>query len=72
MSSFSERLKELRLKSGIKQIEIAAMLGVQARTMRFYESGNHEPSIESIIKLADFFDISTDYLLGRSDDPTRR
>jgi transcriptional regulator with XRE-family HTH domain len=72
MPSFAVRLKELRAKSGVQQKEIAALLSVQPRTVRFYESGEHEPNIESIKKLAEFFLVSTDYLLGHSDDPQRR
>ncbi len=66
MSVFSERLKELRLKSGAKQTELAQHLGIKPRTMRFYESGEHEPAIDTINKLADFFGVTTDYLMGRT------
>ena len=69
MSTFGDRLKELRQKSNIKQTAIAEMLGVLPRAVRFYESGEREPNIESIKKLADFFNVSTDYLLGHSDNP---
>ena len=72
MPTFPERLKELRIKTNSKQTDIAEMLGVQPRAIRFYESGDREPSIEFINKLADYFNVSTDYLLGRSNDPTRR
>lgn len=70
MSIFSDRLKELRIQSDKKQTEIAECLGVLPRTLRLYESGEHDPNIERINKLADLFGVSTDYLLGRSDDPT--
>ena len=71
MSTFGDRLRELRQKSGVKQTAIAEMLGVLPRTIRFYESGKREPNIESIKKLAEFFGVSTDYLLGHSDNPQR-
>jgi len=71
MSNFGDRLKELRQKSNIKQTAIAEMLGVLPRTIRFYESGEREPNIESIKKLANFFNVSADYLLGLSDNPQR-
>ena len=72
MSSFSERLKELRLKSGAKQTDIAKHINVLPRAIRFYESGEREPNHEITIKLADFFKVSVDYLLGRSDSPVSR
>lgn len=72
MASFPDRLKELRISSGTKQIDIAKYLDVLPRTIRFYESGEREPNHETTIKLADYFDVSTDYLLGRSDNPTRQ
>lgn len=71
MSSFADNLKELRLKSNARQIDIAEYLGVRPRTIRFYESGEREPNITNIVKLADYFNVSTDYILGRSSDPTR-
>ena len=71
MSLFADRLKKLRLESNSKQTEIAEYLGVLPRTIRFYEAGEREPNIENINKLADYFNISTDYLLGRSNDPRR-
>ena len=61
----------MRQKSNIKQTAIAEMLGVLPRTIRFYESGEREPNIESIKKLANFFNVSADYLLGLSDNPQR-
>jgi Predicted transcriptional regulators len=66
MSVFSDRLKELRLNTGKQQKDIAEYMGVLPRTIRFYESGEREPNIESINKLADFFGVSADYLLGRT------
>ena len=68
MATFADRLKDLRLKSNKKQMDVADCLGVLPRTIRFYESGEREPTIENINKLADFFGVSTDYLLGRSDN----
>ena len=72
MATFGGRIKELRIRLNKKQTEIAEYLDLNPRTLRLYESNQHEPSIESIIKLADFFDVSTDYLLGRSNNPKRQ
>ncbi len=62
---FSQRLKQLRIKSNYMQKEIAALIGVSVRTFQDYEHGNTEPNIEKLIKLADIFNVSLDYLVGR-------
>ena len=71
MDSFSDNLKALRKLKNCTQKQIATLLGVNERTYRRYESGELEPNHQSTIKLADYFEVSTDYLLGRSEDPTR-
>ena len=53
------------------QKDLAELLKVTPRAMRNYESGLHEPSYDNLIALADYFDVSIDYLVGRSDDPER-
>ena len=67
-----DRLKELRKTKQISQKELASIINISARAWRFYESGDREPTITNLIALADYFDVSLDYLVGRSDDPTRR
>ena len=67
MCPFHIRLKEIREKSGKLQREAADAAGVQPRTYQFYESGRNEPNIAKLIALADFFDVSLDFLMGRSD-----
>ena len=68
LSCFHEKLRDCRLS----QKELADLLGISERGYRHYELGSREPDIEGLIALADFFDVSLDYLVGRSDDPTRR
>ena len=68
MSKFSNRLAELRHEKRLSQKEIAKLLYIPQTTYSHYEVGNREPSIETIIKLCDLFDVSADYLLGRKDD----
>jgi transcriptional regulator with XRE-family HTH domain len=63
------RLKALRTQNDLKQIELANKLGVQSSAISKYENGQLEISNELLIKLADIFNVSTDYLLGRTDDP---
>lgn len=65
-SDFSKRLKVLRVNGNKCQEEIASMLGVSTRAYGYYEQGEREPNLISVLKLADYFNVSTDYLLGRS------
>lgn len=65
---FNERLKDLRLKSPLMQKEIAAAIGISVRTFQQYEQGKAEPNIEKLIKLADIFEVSLDYLMCRFDE----
>ena len=67
MSKFSSRLKEIRKGSGKKQREAAEILGIKVRSYQAYEAGEREPNIDGLIALADFFDVSLDYLTGRTD-----
>lgn len=65
---FSERLKSLREKKEITQRELAKLINIASSTLAMYETGRRKPDFETLIKLADFFDVSTDYLLGRSNE----
>ena len=67
MSKLPERLKEARKASGKKQREVADALDMKLRGYQSYEMGENEPSIDKLIILADFLDVSIDYLAGRSD-----
>lgn len=68
---FQNRLKELRTSKGASQLAIATVLGITDRGYRKYESGTSEPTLSILVALADYFDVSLDYLVGRSDDPER-
>jgi transcriptional regulator with XRE-family HTH domain len=65
---FHERLKILRTQTPMLQKDIAAALGVSNRAFQRYESGMREPDIEKLMKLADLFDVSIDYLVGYRDE----
>lgn len=67
MKDFSEILKELRQERGISQKALGEVLDISDRNIRFYESGEHRPDFEGLMTLADYFDVSIDYLVGRSD-----
>ena len=66
MRSFGEILASLREERGIYQKELAAILKVSVGTISNYENNIHFPDQEALIQLADFFGVSTDYLLGRT------
>lgn len=65
-SNFKTRLQHLREDSDMKQSDLAQMLNMKAAAISKYEKGRAEPSIETICKLADIFNVSIDYLLGES------
>lgn len=67
MKIFKERLKTLRTERRIYQREVAEHLGITLRSYQSYESGESEPNLERLKALADYFGVTTDYLLGRSD-----
>lgn len=62
------RLKELRKKNGVSQLRLALDLNVNQNTISRYETGEREADYATLIKLADYFDVSIDYLLGRCDE----
>lgn len=65
MTIFTERLKELRLKKGLTQQQIADEIGVNRGSYSNWEKGKREPSFENLIKLADLLEVSLDWLFGR-------
>lgn len=67
MEIFCERIKSLRNERRIYQREVAEYLGVTLRSYQSYESGQSEPNLARLSALADYFGVTTDYLLGRSD-----
>ncbi len=71
MSDFTENIKRLRISKNLSQKQIAESLKIADRQYRRYENGEQQPTLPVAIKLADYFNVSLDYLVGRSDDPTR-
>jgi transcriptional regulator with XRE-family HTH domain len=63
------RLKELRKKKGISQLRLATDLNTTQNTISRYETGEREPGIDDLIKIADYFNVSVDYLIGRTENP---
>lgn len=68
MSTFGERLKELRKSKNLTQEKLAEQLSVNRDALAKWETGRAYPNVNIIKELADFFDVTTDYLLGRKDD----
>lgn len=64
------RLKEIRKAKGISQVRLAIDLHTSQNTISRYETGEREPGIRELIQLADYFHVSVDYLIGRTDNPT--
>ncbi|MCX7999698.1 MAG: helix-turn-helix domain-containing protein [Leptospiraceae bacterium] len=63
---FSKRLKELRLEKNLTQAELAGVLGLKPSIVGMYENGHRMPETKALAILADFFNVTTDYLLGRT------
>ena len=68
---FSERLSALRLNRKISMASLGDAVSVSDEAIRLLERGKRSPSFEVLLSLADYFDVSLDYLVGRSDDPRR-
>ena len=65
------RLRQLREERGISQLKLAMDLSMNQNTISRYETGAHEADYATLIKLADYFQVSIDYLLEQTDDPKR-
>ncbi len=64
-----QRLRELRQNLGKKQKDIASELNLSVQVYCNYENGLREPSFDTLIRIADYFKVTVDYLLGRTDPP---
>ena len=72
MQDFYVHLRAIRKSFKATQKQVAVAVGVTERNYQDWEYGNTKPGFDALIALADYFDVSLDYLVGRSDDPTRR
>lgn len=70
-ATFSGRLLLLRVQRNISQKKLAQYLSITSQAITMMEKEKRVPSFEVLCKIADYFDVSLDYLVGRSDDPTR-
>ena len=64
---FGKTIKELRTDEGISQCELGKRLGVCNQTVSFWENGQREPDLDMLVKIAKYFHVSTDVLLGNDD-----
>jgi len=65
MNEFASNLKAIRLKRNLKQIDVARALNISQPAYSRYEVGSNQPDFDMLIQIAKFFDVSTDYILGR-------
>lgn len=68
MAEIKDRIKKERLEKGLNQPELAKVMNISKQTVSHWENGIRIPDTLTLSKLADFFDCSVDYLLGRTDD----
>ena len=61
------RIKELRNEKGLLQSDVAKYIGKSERLVGFYENGERDPNTDTLLKLSELFDVSVDYILGKSD-----
>lgn len=64
--TMGERMRRLRKDKGLKQEQVAAILGLNRKAVSHYENDIREPSFETLVKMAELYQVSTDYLLGKS------
>lgn len=69
MFNFGEHLKEMRISFNYTQKQVASNIGITERNYQRYEANDQRPSFDILICLADFYNVSLDYLVGRTDNP---
>ena len=67
MMSFRERLKELRMERNITQQELGNIVNMSKMAISHWDKGHSEPSLSQLIILSDYFEVSVDYLIGKTD-----
>ncbi len=72
MKELGERLKALREGMRLSQVGMAEIMGVKQSSINRYEKGTSSPTVEMLLKYADYFDVSMDYIFARTDQPQGR
>lgn len=70
-SEFPKRLRRLREERGVKRYVVSELCGLNRSMIRRYERGEAEPNMKALINISDYFEVSIDYLVGRSDNPKK-
>lgn len=70
-SKFPERLKMLRERRKVSRYVVSELCGMNRSAIRRYERGEREPGLKELVRIADYFDVSLDYLTGLTDNPRR-
>lgn len=69
MNNFNNKLRNLRVSNGITQKQLAEQINIQTNSVQRLEYGTTQSSLKTITAIADYFDVSIDYLVGRTDNP---
>ena len=69
MFNFGEHLKEMRISFNYTQKQVASNIGITEQNYQRYEANDQRPSFDILISLADFYNVSLDYLVGRTKNP---
>ena len=69
MFNFGEHLKEMRISFNYTQKQVASNIGITERNYQRYEANDQRPSFDILMSLADFYNVSLDYLVGRTKNP---
>ncbi len=69
MTIFHSKIKEFRKSINLTQKQMAERLNISERAYQYYESGQREPNLDTLFDISNIFDISTDYLLGKTNNP---
>ena len=67
--TFPQRLRRMRRRRGLSCSALSELCGLSINTIRCYEKGVFRPGADALISIAEFFEVSTDYILCRTDDP---
>ena len=69
VENFCTRFLSLRTSAKMSLARVASTVNIAPRTLKYYSSGEREPSLSTLVAIADLFDVSLDYLEGRTDNP---
>ncbi len=70
--AFAQAMSRLRRARGMSQRDVAAGLGVSQALLSHYETGAREPTLDFVARICDYYGVSADYMLGRTEEPNGR